>query len=686
MKTKLFLFLIPLIVFLILLHNTSPYVTSGDSGEFITTSCILGIAHSPGYPLYSLLGKVFSYINPFGNYAYRINLMNIFFTVFILIICSLMINNISKDYLKTIINIFVFLTFIFSESYFRNTVQTEVFVLNIFFATLLIFFSYKEIRLSSYKNWYMISFIFGLSLGNHHTIVFLIPSLIYLFFINRIKIKKLPIFLLFFFLGFSIYLFIPIRANKEPYFNWGNAKNLRNLYRVITRKDYGTFTLTVEKPLQHNFKNVMFQLKRFLYKTLNDLTLPLVFLIIWGFIKLYLSDKKLFFGLVLSYLFSGPFFFILSNLPKAEIYEGILERFYILPNFVGIVTIIFSIFYVKERLILKVLLILSIFCLYLNFSRNYSICNYRKYYLNYDYGMNILRTLLKDSFLIMEGGDDTFYTLGYMQAVENRRQDVKLHDRGGLVFKSIYGNDFRSLTKEEKEKRRVIIEKQLVKKSPLFYSTFNKNILPEENLKYAGVLYVVSSEFVPKWFGQNFFFNIYSYRSLYEEKYYDYRSKALLPIYWFMEAVNERDIDKKIKILKLSISLWKEVDWLKNNTIIELHNEAYKLLNQNVLNLSKNIYEIILNINPEDINAYLNLGVIFERLNHTQKAVYYYNKAIEIDPYNPNAYYNLGVLYWKQLDWDKVIEYFNKVLTLQPNNYQVRMYLNRAIEEKRKTH
>ncbi|MCS7230694.1 MAG: DUF2723 domain-containing protein [Elusimicrobiota bacterium] len=679
---KILLGILIIAVFIIFLHNTSPYVNSGDSGEFITTSYILGIAHSPGYPLYSVIGKIFSFIIPFGNYAYRINIMNVLFSVFILIIFVLFISNFVIDKLKIFVSMFIFLIFLFSEPYFRNTVQTEVFVLNIFFALLLLCFSYKEIKKSSFKNWYMISFLFGLSLGNHHTIVFLLPSIIYLFFVNRIKIKMIFIFFLFFMLGFSIYLMLPLRAAKDPYFNWGNPKSLVNLYNVIIRKDYGTFQLTVEKKNEYNIRNISVQISRFFKRTIRDLGIFLLFLIFFSFVKIYFSNKKLFFYLILMYLISGLGFLILSNLPYSDIYEGILERFYILPNFVGIFSIVLSIIYFDEKF-LKIPLIIVLILLLNKIFNNFHICNYREYYLNYDYGINILRTLPKNSFLFMDGGDDTFYTLGYMQAVERRRLDVRLHDRGGLVFRNIYGKDFRSLTKEEKEERRIIVEKSLINKFPVFYSTFNRNILPNIELKYAGVLYVVESQFVSNLYNKDIFKQIYSYRSLYH-KYYDYRSKALVPIYLFMEAVNETDIRKKISILKLCYFLWKEVDWLKNNILIELHNEAYKAFNQGDIQLSKDIYELILKINPKDTSALLNLGVIFENLNEISLAEEYYNRVIEIAPYNSTAYYNLGVLYWKQSKWDKVIEYFNKALALQPDNYQIKYYINRAIEEKKK--
>jgi len=49
-----------------------------DSAELAAGAYTLGIVHAPGYPLYLLLGKAFSYL-PFGDIAYRLNLMSAFF-------------------------------------------------------------------------------------------------------------------------------------------------------------------------------------------------------------------------------------------------------------------------------------------------------------------------------------------------------------------------------------------------------------------------------------------------------------------------------------------------------------------------------------------------------------------------------------------------------------------------------
>ena len=57
-----------------------PTVTFWDAGELIATSKILGIPHPPGTPLFVLLDHVWSWIIPFGEFAYRSNLMTAVFS------------------------------------------------------------------------------------------------------------------------------------------------------------------------------------------------------------------------------------------------------------------------------------------------------------------------------------------------------------------------------------------------------------------------------------------------------------------------------------------------------------------------------------------------------------------------------------------------------------------------------
>src|ERR1700681_2673669 len=47
-----------------------------DTGEYQTVTYVLGCAHPTGYPLYTMVGKLFGTLVPLGNWAFRMNLMS----------------------------------------------------------------------------------------------------------------------------------------------------------------------------------------------------------------------------------------------------------------------------------------------------------------------------------------------------------------------------------------------------------------------------------------------------------------------------------------------------------------------------------------------------------------------------------------------------------------------------------
>ena len=53
----------------------APNVTLEDSGELITAAAKFGVGHPPGYPLWTMSGFLLSHLFPFGNLAWRINLL-----------------------------------------------------------------------------------------------------------------------------------------------------------------------------------------------------------------------------------------------------------------------------------------------------------------------------------------------------------------------------------------------------------------------------------------------------------------------------------------------------------------------------------------------------------------------------------------------------------------------------------
>ena len=75
---KLFPLLVFFISLLVYIITLCPTVYMGDGGEFISNVYTLGVCHVPGFPLYTLVGKVFTLLLPFLETAFAVNLFSAF--------------------------------------------------------------------------------------------------------------------------------------------------------------------------------------------------------------------------------------------------------------------------------------------------------------------------------------------------------------------------------------------------------------------------------------------------------------------------------------------------------------------------------------------------------------------------------------------------------------------------------
>ncbi len=247
----------------------SPY---RDSGDMIVSAFTLGIAHPPGYPLYVLLGKVFTILIPFGNIAYRVNLLSAFFGAAACGVLYLLIKRIGEQIFsgKKLVLIFssLFAVFLFSlsSSMHSLSIVSEMYSINAFFAVLIIYLLFSDAKASATL---LAAFLFGLGLGNHQTLILLIPGIVYFLVAAKRSFaisRAVALPLLFFILGFSVYLFLPIRSAQKPVADWGaSAESLRNFYRALTRADYGGVRLHPEKsPTEQNVSEVIKNFVNFL--------------------------------------------------------------------------------------------------------------------------------------------------------------------------------------------------------------------------------------------------------------------------------------------------------------------------------------------------------------------------------------------------------------------------------------
>lgn len=223
-------------VFAVYLCTTSPVVYLGDSGEFTAAAFSLGIPHNSGYPLYSLIGKIFCMI-PFGNAGFRMNLMSAFFSALTVSLAYTIILRITSSILSSVVAA-SFLAF--TPLFWSQTVSAEVYPLHSFFVALMIRLLWWWDENRKFYRLLLFVFITGLSFGNHMQTVMFAPPVLYLI-ISRDKsvifnFRRLIIISTLFILPLAIYLYLPIRTGAGAAIHWGDPDNIERFLAHVTAK------------------------------------------------------------------------------------------------------------------------------------------------------------------------------------------------------------------------------------------------------------------------------------------------------------------------------------------------------------------------------------------------------------------------------------------------------------------
>ena len=106
---------------------------------------------------------------------------------------------------------------------------------------------------------------------------------------------------------------------------------------------------------------------------------------------------------------------------------------------------------------------------------------------------------------------------------------------------------------------------------------------------------------------------------------------------------------------------------IKKLNIEELFNLAVQNQKKNNLVDAKKLYNKILNLHPEFIEAYNNLGLIYRSEGENAKAIQCYEKIIKINPNLIDAYNNLGIIFQKLGKIKKAKDCYEKIIKVDSN-------------------
>jgi|GEM_PF-1756827 len=487
----LFLFIQFCLAWVVLLPGVCGHISSGDSGELALAGSTLGIAHSPGYPVFVLLNNVMGDLLYFGNPAFRQNLVSLFFIVAALLIMGWLFYSLGDHPAFALLPLLLLVS-----PYIREQAWvTEVFPLTFFWGTILIL---GMITLSYKKGGLLfMAFLWGLGLAVHQTLIFMFPAMLYYWFQNRrflpdFSKAALPYIALFFFLGLSVNLYLPFRSLSDPVLDWEDPESWSRFWALVTRARYGFFQLTQGEGEAKGFLSLMSAFSFAKNKALASFG--------WsGFALLFLgtfyclSRKDLRGRAIACWIFilvSGPLFFWLANVDRLPAKSTILDRFCLLPLLGSFLMLGFgfiSLFHSRTK-IYKGILLSALFVVLLEGgiravhiipnedgpSFPMASSSLLRWDLSLrEVGINAFRILPYGATLFSDRADEFEFVVAFLKGAEGKRKDLTFVDCNAGVSKSIYGNDYYHIWGPDRLERREKVEGDILKKNPhkVYYAT-----------------------------------------------------------------------------------------------------------------------------------------------------------------------------------------------------------------------
>jgi hypothetical protein len=233
---------ISVFVFCFILYAVTAYPDQapGDSGELVAAAYQLGLGHPPGYPLFCIIGKLWSIILPFGTIAWRMNIGNAVAGAAAAATVSLFGARFSRS---NVAGALAGIGFGLCPVVWLFATQAEVFTLNNLFSAVLLYLSLKFFEKPSFPVAAAGAFSSGLGLGNQHTLViYAVPLCAAVLFVGLwtgdIHLKRFFALAGLFLLGFSVYIYMPLATIRSPYVSWGECHTWEGFQKHFLRKEY----------------------------------------------------------------------------------------------------------------------------------------------------------------------------------------------------------------------------------------------------------------------------------------------------------------------------------------------------------------------------------------------------------------------------------------------------------------
>lgn len=462
-------YLVSVVAFIIYMLTIAPSVIQIDAGELATVQIVGGIAHPTGYPLFTIVGYLFSLLPLPITKIFQMNLLAAIYSATAAGIISastkLVLSNIDSfrtisvekktkkkkrelenkvsgsiilsDEVIIFTSAFTGLIAALNKTFWFQSTSVEVYSLHLFLISAIIYFLLRAYIEKDekiiLKRWLLFAFVLALGFSNHMTTLLILPGTAYLFF-TKFSFKKesfskiLKMLAVFFPALILFYAYLPIRAAQNPLLNWGNPITFERILNHISGKQYQVWLFS-------SFDSAKKQFNYFISSLPVEYSLLLIVAVV-GLFYSYKHAKKYFLFTFISFAF-GVLYSINYDINDIDAY--FLLSYIMLAFFASFgIAFLFKLNEAKKNgtiissaLILVVIVLHSVLI--------YPKVNQRGNYAYENYTKSILKTSEKNSLIFTYQWDYFISAAYYFQFVEKFREDVMVVDKE-LLRRSWYYN------------------------------------------------------------------------------------------------------------------------------------------------------------------------------------------------------------------------------------------------------
>ena len=413
-------FLVAVVVPLgVYLTTLAPAVYFGDSGEFNTASFSLGIAHVPGYPLYCLLGKLFTFL-PLGGISFRLNLMSAVFSALSIGLAFGLFKQLTGDRRAALIAV---LALAFTFTLWEQSLKSRAYPLNLFFGLAIIWaaVSWRQTGRSGFL--YLASFLFGLGLGNHEILLITVFPLAALMIAERksLSLGNLATCVFLLAAGLSVYLYLPVRSAVDPALDWGDPQSLGRLIEVLLQKQYSHKILNPDLEPKIRMTGLIFR------SFLTEFTVAPLVAGLFGLLALLQRFRVLLVGLLL--MIAANIFLRVNYIGDFEfhqIYRYLINSYLVLA--LGLAFGLAALFTWLNGRVRRSVMTFSVVLLGAALIGSPLMAHYRsndlsRHWLARDYARSLMQYPQQDALLFV-GGDNDIYPIWDLQTLSRYRPDI----------------------------------------------------------------------------------------------------------------------------------------------------------------------------------------------------------------------------------------------------------------------